>query len=96
MRTYNKHKKRTIYHSNLAFDSTGRLREVFRMLGAKQGRNIKRSESQIALFYQWLDKLKDGTHIVAEYKILRSSKTHQQVKTHFGLLINTVIEKVYF
>jgi hypothetical protein len=62
-------------------------------LGSKDGDKFVRSETQIAMFRQWWNSHKDGTMIKAEYKVFHGLKTNQQVKTHFGLLINTVIAK---
>jgi len=80
--------------ANLVYDRYGRIREVFKTLGSKQGDKFVRSETQLNQFQQWWNTIKDGTMITAEYKILRPSKTSQQVKTHWGLMINTIIAKV--
>ena len=89
----NQNQRTTTYHSNLVYDRFGELRKVLKLLGSKQGRTIRRSESETNQFLQWLDNIQDGTMIVSEYKILRPSKSYQQVKTHFGLLLNTIIAK---
>ena len=51
------------------------------------------SHSQSLLRRQWLDTLKDGQTIEIEYRVARSPKTNKQVKTVFGLLINSVVVK---
>ena len=78
---------------NLVFDRFGNIRKMLKTFGSKQGDKFVRSETQMNMFRQWWKSLKDGTMLTAEYKVFRPPKSYQQVKTHFGLLINTVIAK---
>ena len=66
---------------------------MIKIYGRKQDEHIIHKEDQKRLYLSWLLNIKDGTLIVSTHKIFRPHKTYQQVKTHFGLLINTVIVK---
>jgi flavodoxin len=67
---------------------------VLTLLGSKQGRQIQRSETQLNQFYQWLDNLKDGTMIKAEYKIFRAKHSDNQRKAHFGLVVDMIRQQM--
>ncbi len=47
---------------------------------------------QITLRNRYLTNLKNGTPISEEIKVVRQSKTHQQVKTIFGLAIQRILD----
>jgi hypothetical protein len=66
---------------------------MFSSFGSKQGNKFVRNETQLSQFRQWWNSLKDGTMLRADWVIVRGTKSYQQVKTHFGLLIKTVIAK---
>src|SRR4030042_2908976 len=78
------------FHSDLVYDRYGNLKDMLKLLGSKQGRQIIRSETQLKQFYQWLDSIKDGTMIVAEYKVFRAYRSQNQVNAHFGLVIEMI------
>jgi len=48
---------------------------------------------QITLEKRYLSSLKDGTRVSKEIKPIRESKTHQQVKTIFGLVIMNALQQ---
>jgi len=77
-------------YANLVYDRYGRIREVFKCLGSKQGKDFVRSETQINQFRQWWNTIKDGTMIQCEYKVFRPQKSHNQVKAHFGLVVEMI------
>lgn len=64
---------------------------MFTELGSKQGDRYVRSESQKNFLRQWWSSQKDGAMFKREWKKVYPLRSNQQIKSHFGLLINTVI-----
>ena len=62
-------------------------------VGTKQGGGMTFSVHQITLRRRYIASLKDGTPLSEEIKPIRKSKTHQQIKTIFGLAIMTILEQ---
>ena len=62
-----------------------------KVYAVKSQGELKKNPSQSLLLRQWKDTLKNGQAVEIEYRAARSPKTNKQVKTVFGLLINSVV-----
>jgi len=62
-------------------------------IGTKQGDNMIFGIHQITLRKRYLTSLTDGTPISEKIEPIRKHKTHQQVKTIFGLAIQTCLDE---
>jgi len=62
------------------------------IFGTKKDKGIQASKDQMMLRQQYMDSLKEGTEVSVTYKTIGQAKTHKQVKTHFGLVIATILE----
>ncbi|MCJ7483911.1 MAG: hypothetical protein MUO31_13210 [Thermodesulfovibrionales bacterium] len=61
-------------------------------VGVMQQGKLTLSVSQSTLRRRYLCELKDNTQISEEIKPIRKSKTHKQVRTIFGLAIQTILD----
>lgn len=61
--------------------------------GIIQQKRLMLDVSQRQLKQRYIANLKDDTKVSLEIKPIRQSKTHQQVKTIFGLAIMTILEQ---
>jgi hypothetical protein len=66
---------------------------MMQFFGTIQQGRIQLSISQKLLRQRYLTNLKNGTPITEEIKPIRKSKTHQQIKTIFGLAIQTCLDE---
>lgn len=61
-----------------------------KIIATIQDHHIRLTPAQHALRQRYLDTLPNGSQITEEIKRVRQSKTHQQVKTIFGLALATI------
>ena len=59
--------------------------------GQKLQGKIQFPPSEIERRKQFLEAIKDGYHVIEDLKVLRQPKSDKQVKTHWGLLVQSVI-----
>jgi len=62
--------------------------------GIARGGNMELPITQLRLRESYLASLKDGTKIVEKLQIEGKSKTNQQVKAHFGLIVALIRDKM--
>lgn len=62
------------------------------LTGVIKNGSLMLSQTQLVLRKNWLKSLKDGTLISEELSVHRKPKSWQQVKTHWGLVISTILE----
>ncbi len=64
---------------------------MMKFVGTKQAGGMTFSVHQITLRKRYIASLKNGTQLSEEIKPIRKGKTHQQIKTIFGLAIQTIL-----
>jgi len=67
---------------------------MINVFGQKVGHHVVHTAEQQVIYDIWERDLKDGTMTHSTHKIWRPPKTHQQVKTHFGLAVMMIRQRM--